>query len=382
MANVKFVCNAQVVLESGIIWDGVIVIKDGIIAQVGKARDIEKPVGAEVIDAKGNYVGPGFVDIHVHGGNGFDTCKNSKQAAEFFLNSGETTILATPAYHDPFKEYMEIIKLAKQGIRETKNIKGLYMEGPFININYGSYRDKTPWKEDIKPEIFKAFVDEAGLDAKVWTIAPERRDIMPFVEYARKVNPNVVFAVGHCEATPMQIRALGRYKPTLLTHSMCATGRIPVYSETRGYGPDEYCLKEPSVYCELISDEYGMHVHRELQQLILHCKGVDKVVLITDSTISKGSKPKEFEHVVDLNFDDSGEISGSKLKMNIACRNIMSSTNCGIAQAFKMASTNPATVVGMENEIGSIEVGKQADLVIVDDKFNVKEVYIKGNREV
>ena len=176
----------------------------------------------------------------------------------------------------------------------------------------------------------------------------------------------------------MQIRALGKYRPTVLTHAFDATGRLPVCSGTRGYGPDEYCLKEPDVYTELISDSCGIHVHPEMQQLLLHNKGVERVVLITDSTLQCNKNPENLSHVEDLNFDPMGDLAGSRMTMDQACRNIMTHTNCGIAQAFLMASTNPAKVVGLDEELGSIAVGKIADLVFVDDRFNIRNVMVSG----
>ena len=132
------------------------------------------------------------------------------------------------------------------------------------------------------------------------------------------------------------------------------------------------------MYAELISDSCGIHVHPQLQQMLLQVKGLHRVVLVTDSTVHSNPTPPEYAHVKDLNFDHNGGIAGSKMTMEQACRNIMTNTNCGIAQAFVMASTNPARVIGMDDTIGSVEVGKQADLVFVDDKFNVLQVMQEG----
>ena len=252
------------------------------------------------------------------------------------------------------------------------------MEGPYTNPNYGSHADKNPWHCGVNEEDYKAMVDAGGTDIKVWTVDPERPDLVPFLAYARKVNPDVVIALGHTRATPMAVKALGKYRPTLMTHTFNATGRLPVYGGTREYGPDEYCLKAQDMYAELISDSKGIHVHPEMQQLLLHCKGVDKVVLVTDSTIHNNPTPPKYAHVPDLNFDHNGGIAGSKMTMDLACRNIMANTSCGITQAFKMASLNPARAIGLDDKIGSIEVGKNADLVFVDDKFNVKKVMQEG----
>ena len=371
--------NAQLVLETGILWDGVLVVTDGIITAFGKAGTVEIPESAGHIDAKGAYVGPGFVDIHVHGGLCGHMCVYVEEVAEHFLRHGETTVLATPSYGNDFETFLSYIKNVKAHMGNTKNIKGFYMEGPYMNPKYGSGAWRNPWRHPLDPTEYEALVDEAGELARVWAIAPEREGLMPFLEYARKVNPNVKFAMGHCEATPDQVLALGsRYRPTIQTHSMDATGRLPVPGGTRGSGPDEYCFQDPDMYAELISDSCGIHVSAALQRLLIHTKGVHRVVLITDGTYHEDPNPPELAHVTDLNFNERGGLSGSKLTMDQACRNIMTHTSCGIAQAFRMASLNPARAIGMGDEIGSIEPGKRADLVFVDDKFNIQEVMVGG----
>ena len=377
-SEITVIRNAQVVLENGIVWDGLIVIKNGRILQAGSREEITVPADAQCIDAGGAYVGPGFVDLHVHGGGGYSTCFAPKEAAQHFLRHGETSILATTDYHMDLDTLLDAIHTIKAAMADAPTIKGIYMEGPYTNPNYGSHADLNPWHCGVEEDSYKAMVDAGGKDIKVWTVGPERPDLLPFLEYARQVNPDVVIAVGHSQATPMEIRKLGKYRPTLMTHTFNATGRLPVYGGTRAYGPDEYCLKEPDMYAELISDSRGIHVHPEMQQLLLHAKGIHRTVLITDSTVHDNPTPAEYAHVKDLNFDHNGGIAGSKMTMDLACRNIMTNTNCGIAQAFQMASLNPARAIGMDREIGSIEAGKIADLVFVDDKFNVQQVMLSG----
>jgi len=374
----KAIINANIVLENGIFWDGYIIIAGAVIKEVGHMRDFVAPTGFDVVDADGLYVGPGFVDLHVHNAGEKTTYFDAEEACEYFLERGTTTLMATPPYELAFNEFLGAIHAARASIGKARTLKGLYMEGPYINPKYGAFAHLNPWRGPINEQEFKALVDAAGTDAKVWTIAPEREGLVPFLEYARKVNPEVVFAVGHSEATPEQIRKLGRFKPTLQTHSMCATGRIPVSGGTRGYGPDEYCFKESEVFTELICDSCAIHVHSDMQQLLLHNKGVKRVVLVTDSAHSPYPAPKGYEHITDLHFDDKGGLAGSRLTMDTACRNIMTHTNCGIAQAFVMASLNPARVIGLDSEIGSVDVDKKADLIFVDDKFNVAKVMLAG----
>ena len=290
-SDITVIRNAQVVLENGIIWDGIIVIENGRILQAGSREEITAPADAQCIDAGGAYVGPGFVDLHVHGGGGYSTCFAPKEAAQHFLRHGETSILATTDYHMDLDTLLDAIHTIKAAMADAPTIKGIYMEGPYTNPNYGSHADLNPWHCGVEEDRYKAMVDAGGKDIKVWTVGPERPDLLPFLEYARQVNPDVVIAVGHSQATPMEIRKLGKYRPTLMTHTFNATGRLPVYGGTRAYGPDEYCLKEPDMYAELISDSRGIHVHPEMQQLLLHAKGIHRTVLGTDSTVHNKPTP-------------------------------------------------------------------------------------------
>ena len=383
MKITKAITNCQLVLEKGILWDATLLISEDKIASFGPAREVEIPKEAEIIDAEGNYVGPGFVDIHVHGGGGYQMFSDPAAAAQHFLAHGETSILATPSRtaSSTREEVVNMIRLIREAMKSAKSIKGIYMEGPYYNPNYGANKKLNTWGyKPVLAEDFTALVDAGGDDIKVWMVGPERmkEGLMPFLEYARKVNPNVLFTVGHSEATPDEIRAMGKYRPRLATHITNATGTLPVYGGTRSFGPDEYALKEFDVYAELICDSLGVHVSPELQRYVIKGKGVDKVVLITDSTVYNNPPPERFAGVTDINFDNWGGIAGSKLTLDKACRNIMTHTNCGITEAFLMASRNPARVLGLDNEIGSIDIGKTADIVIVTDRFEVKKVILGG----
>ena len=373
--------NAKVVLETGILFDGVILLDGDRILAVGDRREVEIPADCQMIDAEGAYVGPGFVDIQVHGGNShmFDT--EPLQAAEHFLRNGETTVLATLYYNLSKEGFLDSIKkvqaaMAAGGAGDI--IAGIYMEGPYMNPKFGAMPERNKWKGAIAEEAYKEVVDTVGTDAYVWSVAPEREGIEEFVRYAGKVNPHAVFSVGHSEATPQQVRKMKRYGLCLQTHCMDATGNYSEWVGTRGAGPDEACLTDPDMYAELICDSGAVHVNKDLINLIVKTKGVDKVVLITDSFVSDLPAPEKLKHITDLIFDENCWLSGSKLTMNVACRNIMAHTNCGIAQAFLMASRNPARVIGLDNEIGTIEEGKLANLVFVDDVFNVKKVMLGG----
>lgn len=374
--------NARVVLEYEVIDGGVILVDGDRIVAVGTADDVSIPDSAEVYDAKGLYAGPGFVDIHVHGGNGHFFYANPIAAAEHFLAHGETTVLATLYYDLPKDEFVASIERVKAAMGQGmagNAIGGFYMEGPYMNPKYGASPEKNKWKGEIKTEDYTSVVEAAGEHAKVWAIAPEREGLEPFLTKAKLVNPSTVFAVGHSEATPAQVQALKKYGIGLQTHCMNATGRPECAGGTRSCGPDEACLMDKDIYCEMICDSQGIHVAADMQQFIISVKGIDKVILISDSYVSDEPTPPQFAHITDLQFDANGGLCGSKLTLDKACANVMKHVGCSVCDAFLMASRNPARAVGMGSELGSITVGKRADIVIVDDGFNVENVMLKGN---
>ena len=260
---------------------------------------------------------------------------------------------------------------------ECRNIIGVYMEGPYLNPKFGCDKENNPWKGPIKREEYQPVIDQVGTDAKVWVLAPERENIEQFVIDARKNNPTVKFAVGHSEASPQQIEALIPYGLCIGTHHTNATGDLPKYPECRGVCVDETVNYNDAIYAEMICDSRGIHVDPYMQRLIRKIKGEDKLVLISDSCVFDGPIPEGYEGVTDLCFDFEGEIAGSKLTLEVACRNMMKHTGASIVDVFRYASTNPSKAVGFTDR-GLIAKGYRADLVICDHQMNIKSVILKG----
>jgi N-acetylglucosamine-6-phosphate deacetylase len=176
------------------------------------------------------------------------------------------------------------------------------------------------------------------------------------------------------------VQALKHYGIRLQTHCMNATGRPDCCAGTRSCGPDEACFLDRDMYAELICDSAGAHVSPALCRLILQNKGLERVILITDGSAGNYKTPEQFRHLTDLSINEEGELSGSRLTMEQACRNLMTHTNCGIAQAFLLASRNPANAIGLGHEVGTIAPGKKANLVFVDDTFQVLDVMLEGEK--
>ena len=251
------------------------------------------------------------------------------------------------------------------------------METPYINPKYGSNRAKNPWNKPIDKEDYAPILKAAGTLVKVWCIAPERENIEEFVMAAREVNPDVRFAVAHSEATPQQIEALMPYGLCIGTHHTNATGTLVKYPECRGVCVDEAVNYHHEIYAELICDSRGIHVDPYMLRLIRKIKGDDRIVLISDASYGDAPNPPGYEGVNDINFDYEGEIAGSKLTLDIACRNMMRHTGASIVDVFRFASYNPARAVGFYDR-GEIRKGLRADLVIADHWMSVKTVILEG----
>ncbi len=378
------IINAELVMRDHLIPEAVLFIEDGKIAGFGEMRTTPIPEDCEIIDAEGKYVGPGLVDIHSHAGNNVRFHDDPAFAAEGHLNKGTTSVLATLGYGVTVPVYLEHIDRIRKcmATEAGANIAGIYMEGPYINPNFGSESHLNPWHN--KPIVAEDYdqIIAAGADIiRVWATGPEMKGIEEFVKAAKAANPDVKFTVGHSQASPQEIEKLVPYGLCLGTHHTNATGDLPKYPECRGVCVDETVNYNSSIYAELISDSVGIHVDPYMQRLIRKIKGDDKIILISDQTDHKNPNPPGLEHVTDLNFtpmENGGiDISGSKLTLNVACRNYMKHTGASIVDAFKVASYNPAKVVGLTDR-GEIREGLRADLIFVDIKMNVSKVILKG----
>ena len=377
------IINAELVMRDHLIPEAVLFVEDGKIAGFGEMRTTPIPEGCEIIDAKGDYVAPGLVDIHSHTALDCQIWEDPVPAAAFHLSHGVTTLL--PAFRGRMSVDERLF--GSEQIRkvmatpEGENIGGVYMEGPYLNPGFGANRNNNPWAKPADPEEYIPFV-KAGADlARVWCIAPERPEILEFVQTVRKYNPNIRFAVAHSEATPQQIEALMPYGLSIATHHTNATGTIVNYPECRGVCVDEAVNYNNGIYAELICDSRGIHVAPYMLRLVRKIKGDDKIILVSDRTCYNGPIPPGYEGVTDLNFDDEGEIAGSKLSLDVACYNYMKHTGASIVDVFKVASYNPARATGFTDR-GEIREGLKADLVFVDQKMNIKKVILNGKVKI
>lgn len=383
----KAITNTKLIMEDGIIWSGTVLYENGKIIKAGWAEDIEIPAGTEVIDAHGLYTAPGLVDIHNHGGGDWLFAENPTYCSEYFIKHGVTTVLPT-FYHNLDMDTMlesaeKIRKASKTGA--GKIMDGLYMEGPFMNL-MGSFQNEMKWSGSVKEEEYVKLVDGLGDMVRVWAIDPNRENIESFMRYAKEKTPNVIFAHGHSISTAEEIRAVAHYGVKVRTHITDAGGSKGRAQGTPGAGGDEYCLYEPDMYAELICDETGIHVVPDLIKMIVRTKGVEKICLISDSMPSRTNYKNNEElgiwYGADLNYDDEGKLAGSRMTLENGVRNMMKHTGYGLCHSIRMASLNPAKLLGIDHRVGSIAAGKTANLIIIDDMVQIKKVILEGELAV
>jgi len=377
------IINADVVMRDHLIPNGYVIVEDDLIKDYGTMDKLEIPEGCEVIDAEGEFVGPGLVDIHTHAGGGYSFYREpweAEEAVKYMLERGTTTVLPTLSHALEKEVLLEKICVIQELMKrpEGANIGGFYLEGPYLNSESVSSAAKQKWRSTIRKEDYDEIIAQVGQDVRVWAVAPEREGIEAFVRDAKAAIPHVKFAVAHSEATPQQIEALMPYGLCIGTHHTNATGTIIKYPECRGVCVDEAVNYNREIYAELICDKKGVHVDPYMLRLIRQIKGDDRIVLISDSTGSRGPVPgPEYEGADDLNFNMAGEISGTKNTLNAICYNMMVHTGASVVDAFRFGSYNPSRLVGFTDR-GEIKRGLRADLVIVDRRFNMKKVILKG----
>ncbi len=373
------IINAVIVMPDHYIPNGTVLVDNGRILDFGKR--VEIPENTKILDAGGAYVGPGLIDIHTHADGETFFTEDPVKAAFTLLMHGVTDVMPALYYNMNDVEYVEAIEKIRAAMPSAKNIIGLYMEGPYLNPNFGCNRENNPWKDPVNADKYKKVVDTAADLARVWCVAPERENIEEFVKYAKEKCPDAVFSVAHSEAEPCDIEKLMKYGLKLATHHTNATGTLYRYPECRTACVDETALYNHEIYTELICDKVGIHVDPYMLRLVKKIKGDDRIILIADAFVEHGPIPdgELYEGADDINFDFTGEIAGSKMILDGPCRNMMVHTGASLCQVFKYASTNPARLLGLSDK-GCIEKGNIANLIVVDDKFNVKNVILAGEQ--
>ncbi len=342
--------------------EGIIIVNKNKIIYVCNRKNIE--VGKNVQDFGNNILGPGFVDIHCHAGGDVWAHESPKKMAQYHLKYGTTGILCT-LYRDlGLEETLIALNKIKDDMKKCSSILGAHLEGPYINPNYGSGAGKTkliiPKKQDYQKLIDTQVIRQ-------WTVAPEITKTTTLIE--DMVAAGVVPSLGHSEAEADEVFEAVNKGAKIVTHFLNATGckkRNTIGTGILEFRFDHAVLLSDDLYYEIICDKNGIHLRKDMIKLILKYLDIDKLVAITDACtggIDDGS---------DVNIVD-GSIKGSKLTMLQVAKNLLD-YNLTIPEIFRITSLNPSYAINMEEQMGSLEKGKLANIIVTDDKFSFVKV--------
>ncbi len=371
----KYIKHGRIVMPDRIV-DGAVLAYDDKIAGFVSESDI--PADAEVICACGDYVLPGFVDIHIHGYMNQDSSDGKPEGirtmAYGIAQNGVTSFLPTTMTVS-YAELDAAFKAVRSLKEESKTwagaeILGVHAEGPFINPS----KKGAQKEEDIRKPDAKFILDNADIIRTV-TIAPEMDEGHECIKEIVR-NSNVAVTMGHTGAKFEQAVAAINDGVSRVTHLFNAM--TPLAHRDPGVVGAALAT---DVYAELICDTF--HIHPGVFQIIANAKK-DKLVLITDCIRGGGMPDGEYDlggQTVTLKGIEcrlaDGTIAGSVLRMNVAVRNVLEHTTLSVPEVVAAASCNPARAIG-ETHKGSLKVGFDADIVIADDKINVKKTIKKG----
>ncbi len=372
----KAIINSKIILKDSVVENHALLFDNtikGIVPVECLSSDVEK------IDAKGGYVSPGFIDLHIHGYLGKDTCDGAEESIEVIskgiIANGVTAFLPTTMTEDMkvIRKAIEVVRALKEKSKSWKGsqILGCHAEGPFISMSKKGAQDP---KYILKPDA--DFVKEYADVIKIITLAPEEDDNF---EAIRKMveESGVVVSMGHTSAdyeTAIESTKNGVKHATHLFNAM-----TPLAHRAPGVVG---AVLNSDVSCELIVDTF--HVSPALYDFLFKIKG-RKLCFITDCLAAGGLPYGEYNlggqkiiyRDIVCRLED-GTVAGSVLPLNKGVWNVYTNSNIPLHECVNCASLNPATTIGVNDKKGSLEIGKDADIVILDEQFNVIKTIING----
>ncbi len=365
-----------------------ILIDRGTIVSVGLPDQVPIPDHAEVIDAGERTVVPGFIDTHTHGRDGTYFGEDPRTTADLcrsMLSTGVTGVLPTLTTLLPIRYTLQMILERISTVRQVMRngdggavILGIHMEGPYLS-GADSVRG-VQRVENLRPpsiEELHRMVEAADGTIRKMSIAPELDSALDVIREMSRLG--IVPCAAHSAASYEQTMAAVDAGLCCATHVF--NGMVPLHHRRPGLmGAVLTCDR---IHAELIAD--GQHVSPPAMQVLLRCKGVDGIHLITDNTTWAGMPNgtyqdgertivKEDERATVV----GGTLAGSVAPINACVRNMVRLAGCSLAQAVQMASLNPARLIGVTDRMGSLEPGKDADLVVIDDQVNVHVTMVHG----
>ena len=375
------------VIKNGRITEESVYFADGKI--ISKADAYRRGATDRVIDAKGNYVSAGFIDLHVHGGGGYDFLDGTEEAfrgiAEFHGKHGTTSMCPT-ATSGPFEDMMKMFasyKAVKENGCNGADFIGMHMEGPYFALSQMGAQDPK-FIRDPDPAEYERLL-EATEDIVRWSIAPERD--VNYVFASKLSERGILLSAAHTDVNCKQMQDAKRHGYTHMTHFYSCMKGMERINGIRIAGAIEAAYLDDDITVEIIAD--GMHLPNELLQMVYKIKGPDRTALVTDAIRAAGSAngtksiigSLENGTEVYIERDVAWVPGGQAFAGSIATTDRLVRTMLGagipLADAIKMASETPAKIQGFTTK-GTLDTGKDADIVIFNEDIRMQHVFVKG----
>jgi N-acetylglucosamine-6-phosphate deacetylase len=382
------ICNARIITPYRIIPHGTVLISEGIIAAVSEGNLVA--TDAIEIDAKGKFLAPGFIDIHVHGGGGHDFMDGSETAflriAETHVKHGTTAMLPTTLTSEK-EGLFETLTLYEQAARNNVNgsqFLGMHLEGPYFAMNQRGAQDPR-YIRDPDPAEYKAVIAHSS-SIRRWSAAPELKGAIEFGRYLRQ--HGILAAVAHTDAIYEEVVDAFDNGYTLATHLYSGMSGVTRRNAFRYAGVIESAFIIDEMDVEIIAD--GVHLPPPLLKLVYKIKGADRIALITDAMRAAGMPPGKsilgnlktgLPVIVEddvAKLPDRTSFAGSVATADRLVRNMISLADVSVIDAVRMMTSTPARIAGVAERKGTLAAGKDADLVIFDEKINIETTIIKG----
>lgn len=388
MPNKIKIYNGKIITPNHIINGGCVLIADGKIIEVSE-QNIDH-LGALEIDAKGKYISPGFIDIHVHGGGGHDFMDNTLEAfigaAELHARHGTTSLMPTTlsCEKEDLLATLDMYDIADKQNSKGAQFVGLHIEGPYFAMSQRGAQDPRY----IRPPVVNEYTEilSRSKNIKRWSAAPELKGALEFANYM--CSHNVMVAIAHTDAIYEEVVAAYPYGFTHATHFYSAMSGVSRRNAFRYAGVVESAYLIDDMTVEIIAD--GVHLPPPLLKLVYKIKGADKTALITDAMRAAGMPPGEsilgskkngLPVIIEDNvakLPDRSAFAGSVATFDRLVANMIKLAEVPLLDAIKMASLTPARIINIDNTKGSLTAGKDADVVIFDGDINIDTTIVNG----
>jgi N-acetylglucosamine-6-phosphate deacetylase len=382
------IINGHILTPYQTIRNGTVVIADGQVSYVGEGN-VEVPDAVE-IDAKGQFIAPGFIDIHVHGGGGHDFMDGTEEAflqiAEIHARYGTTAMLPTTltSETEELLKTLDIYASAKDKNTNGAQFLGVHIEGPYFAVTQRGAQDPR-YIRNPDPKEYRRVVEHSK-DIRRWSAAPELEGALAFSRYLK--TQGILVSMGHTDAIFEEAVTGFENGYSLATHFYSCMSSVSRKNAMRYAGVVEagYLIDDMDV--EIIAD--GVHLPAPLLKLIYKNKGVDHIALITDAMRAAGMPPGEsilgslhdgLPVIVEdgvAKLPDRSSFAGSVATADRLVRTMVQTAEIPMLEAVRMMSKTPARILGLEKQKGALLPGMDADIVIFDDQIRVDKTIISG----